>query len=864
LRSTLVALAFGVLCAASSEGFGASFIWTTGDFLPGVTAPSPLEDMLLIAPGDTDNKRFFGSSFVNSGHVQWLGGSIQSPNSIQGANGATVSNMGEWDALGDDSLTGGGSPLPMFTNTGTLRKSGGTGTTTIGNWIFANDAGILDARVGTLAFNGGRTTFKDGSKFQGAGSVSITADAAFNGNIFSDNLALSAGVFTGTNARLAGGATKSAGQIVWSAGNLTGTWEIAAGSTLMASSAGTKQQTGGAIVNLGTVLWNAATGLQGGNNAVFANRGLFEAQVDTRIATFNTASRNTFMNHASGILRAADGVTLTVDGAALVSDGGELNAGAGASIIYQGGFARFNDGTRFTGAGSHVFKSDARFVGAFQTGNVAFSGGTQSGGDDASAGSKAILQGRLTWTAGIIQGAWEIQPGSVLEAVGATSKQHLGGSIVNDGSVFWNSGAALQGGNGAAFVNNGLFEVGTSSSLTFQGSGNRNTFTNAASGVVRAAKGATLTFNGVALTANGGEFEAGAGSAIEYASGFAQFNDGTRFTGAGMQTVSNDARFVGAFRAENLAFVPGGVRFGGDGNVGSKAIVQGKLEWRGAELQGAWEIAPGGTLTATGAGVKTQRGGSILNQGTVRWSSDESLQTANGARFTNDGVFDVSTDADLAQAAGMPGTFVNNGRFVKSGGSGETSLRDVNFSSSGVIDVRSGTIVLPNNFQNTGVLTGTGTFALAGMLNNDGHVAPGESPGTLTIDGHFVQNDDGVLDIEVNSASLYDRLVVKGLVMLDGTLALHCFADCRMAVGETIKIIEASGPLDGAFDAVTFTGFGAGAAVLPTLDDGFVLLRVTGALAPVPEPETYALMLCGIGLIVCRVGRKRRCAPVAR
>jgi hypothetical protein len=188
----------------------------------------------------------------------------------------------------------------------------------------------------------------------------------------------------------------------------------------------------------------------------------------------------------------------------------------------------------------------------------------------------------------------------------------------------------------------------------------------------------------------------------------------------------------------------------------------------------------------------------------------------------------------------------------------------VAFSGAGVIEVRSGTIVLPNNFQNTGVLTGTGNFALAGMLNNDGHVAPGASPGTLTIDGHFAQNAGGVLDIEIHSANLHDRLVVSGNVMLGGTLALHCFADCRMAVGETIGIIEAGGPLGGAFDVVTLSGFGAGAFAPPTFDNGFVLLRVTEALAPVPEPETYALMLSGIGLVVWAVRRKRRRMPVAR
>ena len=43
-----------------------------------------------------------------------------------------------------------------------------------------------------------------------------------------------------------------------------------------------------------------------------------------------------------------------------------------------------------------------------------------------------------------------------------------------------------------------------------------------------------------------------------------------------------------------------------------------------------------------------------------------------------------------------------------------------------------------------------------------------------------------------------------------------------------------------------------------------VLLRVTEALAPVPEPETYALMLSGVGLVVWAVRRKRRRMPVAR
>lgn len=849
-RALALAALAGALPAAGFAANSKSYVWTGGDF-PGLVVPNPLPEGDTLFIVGTDTNRFLGDSFTNLGSVRWRSGSVQ------GANGATVFNSGLWDSSADTALTVAGSP-PTFTNSGTLRKSGGSAATTI-SWVFANNAGSIDAQTGSIVFNGAKTTFDDGSSVQGAGIVSITADAAFKGKLYADNLVLASGIFTGADARLAGGVATAAGRLAWEGGDLAGTWEIGAGNTLTASGKGVKRQTGGSLVNLGTILWNDATaGFQGGNGAALVNRGRYEAQVDTRIGTFSPVSRNSFVNHASGLLRAADGVALRIDGVSLVNEGGELNAGTGASIAYAGGFARFNDGTRFTGSGSHVFSSDARFVGAFQAANVAFSGGTQSGGDGVSAGSKAILQGSLSWTSGALAGAWEIAPGSVLDVSGAGAKQHAGGSIVNDGSVFWGSGAALQGGNGAAFVNNGLFEVGTSASFTNLGGVTRNTFTNAATGIVRATNGATLTIDAVALSSNGGEFEAGAGSAIVYAGGFAQFNDATRFSGAGTHTVSNDARFVGSFRSANLIFAPGGVRVGGEaGASGSKAIAQGTLEWRGGELQGDWEVAAGGTLTAAGSGAKTQRGGAVLNKGTVAWNADVPLQLAQSARFGNEGVFDVATDADLV-SAGAPGTFVNSGRFVKSSGDGVTSLAGVALTSTGVIDVRSGTIVLPDNFQNAGVLAGTGTFALAGMLMNDGHVAPGASPGTLTIDGDFVQNAGGILDIELNSATIYDRLIVKGTAVLGGTLALHCFADCRMAVGETISVLEVQGALIGAFDPITMIGFGAGAFAPPSYDGGVMRLSVIEALAPVPEPATYVLMLAGIGVIACMARRGRR------
>ncbi len=840
IRPKLLAAA---LAALPSAALGASHSWSSGDFVPGVTAPNPLPagDTLTIGSGGV--KRFVGGSFTNLGAVRWL------EDTLHGTDGASVLNASLWESLSDTNALIGSGTLPSFTNTGVLRKSGGNGATIIDNWIFTNNAGTLEAQTGAIAFAGGTAAFNDGSKFRGAGTVRIDQNASFRGAFAADNLVLESGVFTGSNARLTGGVAAPGGQVAWSAGDFAGTWEIAEGSTVTASGSGAKRQTGGSIANFGTLRWNSTASFQIGNNTVFTNHGVFDAHQSASLAADSPASRNSFIN--SGTVRVDNGATLTIGDTSLVSAGGEFNAAAGSRIVYLGGTARFNEGTRFTGAGSHVFRNDARFVGTFEAADVTFEGGNLLGGDGTTPGSSAVLKGALRWTGGNLQGGWEIAPGSTLTVSGPGAKQHAGGSIVNRGVVIWSTEAPFQGASGAVFENQGEFEARASTTLTPSNASSRNTFSNQVGGVVRAANGATLTIDGVSLVGAGGEFNAAAGSAIVYRGGFARFNEGTRFTGAGSHTVAGDARFVGAFQSTHLTFAEGGSRFGGDGQtMGSKALLQGSLEWTGGNLQGAWEIAPGSTLTVSGAGAKTQAGGSLRNKGMVVWRSDASYEANQGAIIVNDGVVEVATDADFVHGTAAPGTFVNNGRFVKSGGNGETSLAAMTFSNPGTMEVRSGTILLPGDeFVNTGTLTGTGAFAVAGMLSNAGHILPGASPGTLTIDAHFKQGAGGFLHIEIQSATLHDRLIVTGSTELGGTLALHCFADCRMAVGETLVVLESGGPIDQQFDAVTMSGFGQGSFGAPQVLGNQLVLEVTQALAPIPEPQTYVMMLAGLGAL---------------
>lgn len=57
-----------------------------------------------------------------------------------------------------------------------------------------------------------------------------------------------------------------------------------------------------------------------------------------------------------------------------------------------------------------------------------------------------------------------------------------------------------------------------------------------------------------------------------------------------------------------------------------------------------------------------------------------------------------------------------------------------------------------------------------GNVTNNGTVNPGNSPGTLSINGDFTQTSSGTLQIEIASSSVFDRLVVSGNAALAGTL----------------------------------------------------------------------------------------------
>jgi len=169
-----------------------------------------------------------------------------------------------------------------------------------------------------------------------------------------------------------------------------------------------------------------------------------------------------------------------------------------------------------------------------------------------------------------------------------------------------------------------------------------------------------------------------------------------------------------------------------------------------------------------------------------------------------------------------------------------------------------GTIQLPDNFLNPGTITGGGTVK-TNTLTNSGHIAPGNGVGALTLAGNFVQAGAGVLDIQLGALGAHDLLTVTGTASLNGGLALSCFGDCFYAVGSEITILDSVGDLSGTFaGALTLSGFATGAFnVVYDYDHDLVKLVAIEEVTPVPEPETWAMLLAGLGVVGFAARRRR-------
>jgi hypothetical protein len=271
-------------------------------------------------------------------------------------------------------------------------------------------------------------------------------------------------------------------------------------------------------------------------------------------------------------------------------------------------------------------------------------------------------------------------------------------------------------------------------------------------------------------------------------------------------------------------------------------------------------VGSGATLRKTGVGTDSEVAPALTvgNSGTVNGASgvldvsnnltNLSSGTLSGGNYTIDGgarlrlpdqITDLDadlsiagngelTDSDAVPNPGLAnlGDIESNGTLTFTGNHTEaTVLDDVN----GTLALN-GTSSLSNGaatetfINGGGLLTGTGT--LDGEVFNQGTVAPGASPGLLTVAGNYSQSPDGQLDIEVEGTGdgEFDVLRVDGGapgpppgdVTLDGELALLPSAGYANSAqpGDAVSFLRYDG------ERVSGTEFDTPATVNPPLSGG--------------------------------------------
>jgi len=102
-----------------------------------------------------------------------------------------------------------------------------------------------------------------------------------------------------------------------------------------------------------------------------------------------------------------------------------------------------------------------------------------------------------------------------------------------------------------------------------------------------------------------------------------------------------------------------------------------------------------------------------------------------------------------------------------------------------------------------GTCGGSGTVG-GDLINNTAMVAPGNSPGILTIDGNYTQGSDGMLAIEIGGQTPgeeHDKLVVNGTASLAGTLDVTLINGFTPSNGNAFDILDA-GSVTGDFSVL--------------------------------------------------------------
>jgi fibronectin-binding autotransporter adhesin len=230
------------------------------------------------------------------------------------------------------------------------------------------------------------------------------------------------------------------------------------------------------------------------------------------------------------------------------------------------------------------------------------------------------------------------------------------------------------------------------------------------------------------------------------------------------------------------------VRRGSASIDGGRVVVPGdfNLIGRGTFIAGS-EFAIGGDANINGGNLVINNlfnaGGNMNVYSTVTVNGNAQIGgnlNTDASEIIVNRIFGIGGEANINNASSL---LVNQG-----GAMNVARATNIHAGSTAQIN---GVVTSPQ-VNNSGLLKGTGV--IVGNLWNNGIVAPGNSPGTLTVNGNYVQTANGTLQIELG-----DLLLVSGNASLAGRLQL--VAAGKLKYGQQIVFLQA-GSISGEFDEI--------------------------------------------------------------
>jgi polygalacturonase/PKD repeat protein len=190
------------------------------------------------------------------------------------------------------------------------------------------------------------------------------------------------------------------------------------------------------------------------------------------------------------------------------------------------------------------------------------------------------------------------------------------------------------------------------------------------------------------------------------------------------------------------------------------------------------------------ADARVLGGGTLTLDGSTLALKQDSVIFSNALAILSDSTLGVTSGTNI-----YTGALSGSGPLTFQAGNGRLSFQGDVSGYSGDATVLNGTLLLDNtNGIGTGTVTiaSTGTLGSSGTINGpvtvNGILAPGDSPGTLTINNNLLINSSGVVQYELGTNS--DLTIVSGNLALDGTL----------------NIADAGGLTNGVYPLFTYGG----------------------------------------------------------